>query len=449
VARVFKRAGSWANSTAAGYLIVTGQTGAFVAENLDVGSDLDIADIAGNSAANTLPAGGRYEFVNYNFFGASNLRRMYGCNGVGPAFEWDGTTFVPIITGMTVDTPSYIAAHKKHLFLAFPGGSLQHSGIGDPYAWSVVLGAGELGLGDDITGLLSQVVGVLIAFSRNSIAALYGTDATNWELKDLADDAGAIARTAQQVTMPIYMDDQGLRSLSAAQEFGDFSVGTISRMVDPIFRRNKATNVYPVGSIRTREKTLYRLFWSDGSGLSVYFGREQPEITTFDLGIVPTCSCSSEDGDGNEIMFFGTADGFVYQLDAGTSFDGEPVAALIRLPFNHVDSPTRRKRWHKATLEVDANPGAILTLVPEISYSDSSQPPPSAEAFDVRSGGGFYDASSWDAVYFDSPVEGLAEARLKGVGTNISLGILSEGTYEAPHVLHGLTLHFAYRDLKR
>ena len=71
-------------------------------------------------------------------------------NGSGLAFEFDGTYLVPIRTGMTTDTPSHIAAHRNYLFLSFRG-SLQMSGIGDPYAWSPVLGASEIAMGDTIT----------------------------------------------------------------------------------------------------------------------------------------------------------------------------------------------------------------------------------------------------------------------------------------------------------
>ena len=46
--------------------------------------DSTVATIAGNSSAITLPAGGRYGFVNHNFFGSSDLLRMYAVNGVGP-----------------------------------------------------------------------------------------------------------------------------------------------------------------------------------------------------------------------------------------------------------------------------------------------------------------------------------------------------------------------------
>ena len=47
---------------------------------------------------------------------------MYGANNVDNAFEFDGTTFVKIYTGMDTDTPKYIEAYKNHLFLTFPKG---------------------------------------------------------------------------------------------------------------------------------------------------------------------------------------------------------------------------------------------------------------------------------------------------------------------------------------
>src|SRR5690606_6102839 len=128
VKRIIIQSGSWQGGDAAGFLVLSGVTGTFQAEMLDVdGGASDVATIAADAAAITLPAGGRYEFVNHNFYGASNLLRMYGCNGAGNAFEWDGETFVPIHTGMTDDKPKHIAVHKNHLFLSFAGGSVQHS----------------------------------------------------------------------------------------------------------------------------------------------------------------------------------------------------------------------------------------------------------------------------------------------------------------------------------
>jgi len=81
---------------------------------------------------------------------------------------------------MTTDTPGHIEAHLKYLFLSFPGGSLQHSGIGDPTSWSVITGAGELGIGDEITGLQKTAKSVMAVFSRNSTHLLNGTSPQDW-----------------------------------------------------------------------------------------------------------------------------------------------------------------------------------------------------------------------------------------------------------------------------
>lgn len=83
VGRVILTAGDWAAGTAAGRLILTTQTGNLQAENLNVGANLNVATIAGNSTALSLAAGGRYTFKTHNFFGQAATRRVYGANGVG------------------------------------------------------------------------------------------------------------------------------------------------------------------------------------------------------------------------------------------------------------------------------------------------------------------------------------------------------------------------------
>lgn len=449
VERVVLTSGSWAGGDAAGYLYLSNQSGTFQAENLDVGASTNLATIASDSSALALPAGGRYEFINHNFYGASDLRRMYGVNGVGRGFEFDGTVFVPIRTGMATDVPLHLAAHKNQLFFAFAGGSLQNSGIGDPLDWTILSGANEIGIGEEITALLSDVSGVLIVFGRNNISVLYGSDSSDFALTVLADDAGGVEWSVQRIGTPVYLDDRGLRSLSTTQAFGDFKVGTLTQMIHPLFEAKRAAGVSAIASVRVRAKDQYRLFWDDGTGLFIYFGRKQPEILAFDLGKTVYAICSAEDSSGNEIIFFGSSDGYVYQLDKGTSFDGEEVNAFVRLPFNHVGTPTQEKRWHKATVEVDAGPGTALAVIAEFSYGNPDQPATAELDFTVRGSGGFWDEANWDNFYWSSPVEGLAEAYIDGIGRNVSLVIVSSTTYDQPYAVHGLTLHFSYRRLVR
>lgn len=455
VGRVILESGTWAGGDAAGRLILTGQTGSFAAENLNVGANGNVATVAADSTANALPPGGRYDFVNHNFYGRSDRRRMYGCNGVGPAFEWDGAVFVPIITGMAEDEPTHIAVFKNQLFLSFPGGSNQHSGVGDPYQFTIVSGAGEIAVGDDVTGYVQGYAKILGIFTRNKVFVLSGNDPSDWILDEIADDSGGVEWTVQKIVTPIYLDAKGLRDMRATQAFGDFNMGSVSDMVEPLIRAKRKARIAPVGSLRVRAKNHYRLFYADGTGLSVYFGRKKPEIMSFDLGIAMTSGCSGRDDDdsdddvGDEFLFMGTADGFVYQLDVGTSFDGGNVAAFLRLPFNNVGSPQQNKRWKKARLEVDATASTQLGMTAEYSYADPDQPPSSEQSFLVSGGGGFWNEMNWDEFYWSSPVEGVAEAYIDGLGVNVSITIISDAVYEEPHVIHGMTLTYAPRGIVR
>jgi hypothetical protein len=450
VKRVIVTSGTWAGGDAAGRLILSGQTGTFAAENLNVGASLNVATIAGDSTAHALPAGGRYEFVNHNFYGASDLLRMYGCNGVGRAFEWDGTVFVPVITGMAADTPDHIAVHFNHLFLSFAGGSVQHSGTGDPLGWDVILGAGEIGLGEEVVAMLADVAGVMAILGRNKVAVLYGADAASWELKTLTNEAGAIEWTAQVLGSPVFLDDRGLRALSATQAYGDFAMGTMTRMVEPLFQAARKAGVTPVASVRLRGKDQYRLFWSSGAALVMYVGAKSPQFTVLDYGLVVRCICAVDDiAAGRDVVLFGSDDGYVYEMDAGTSFDGAAMEYYLRPAFNHVGAPTQNKRWHKATLEIDAAPNTNIMVSAEFSYGDSNLPAAQDIAFAVRGGGGFWNEAFWNEFYWSSSVEGLAEAHLDGLGTNISVAVSGASTYEQPHTIHGLTLHFSPRALQR
>lgn len=455
VQRVVLERGHWSTNDAAGRLIFADQTGAFQTEEIGTASASGLAAIAGDAGDITLPPGGRYQFVTHNFYGSADLKRMYGVNGEGRGFEWDGSVLVPIATGMADDRPIRVAAHRNHLFYAYRGGSLQHSSIGEPYQWQVVTGAAEIGIGEEITDLLADVSGVLAIFGRGKVAVLYGDDAENWQLQTLANDSGAFAWTAQKIGTPLYLDSRGLRALETTDQFGDFIVGTVTQLVEPIFRTKRKDGVHPVGSLRVRGKDQYRLFWSDGTGLTLYFGRRPAESLPFDLGFAITCAASNQDGApgdpdaGDERLFVGSESGFVYELDRGTSFDGQEVEAFIRLPFNHVGSPAQRKRWQKAVVEVDCGPDTTLGLTAEYSYANPDQPPSAEQDFMVRGSGGFWDEMRWDEFYWSSPVEGQAETYLDGLGFNVSLTIVSRTTYENPHVLHGVLLYFTYRGLVR
>ncbi|MGH2903448.1 MAG: hypothetical protein ACRDK7_07695, partial [Solirubrobacteraceae bacterium] len=169
VRRVVVTTGSFSGSNAAGYVVMYGVTGTFQNAEALKKAGATVATAASASSANTLKPGGKYELLWKNFYGATGDIRLYGVDGVNYALELqDGASgwYAPVITGMTTDTPNHLAECFGSLWLAFPGGSCQQSAVNDPLAWNLLFGAAEWGVGDDVTGFLSQVE-TLFVFSRS------------------------------------------------------------------------------------------------------------------------------------------------------------------------------------------------------------------------------------------------------------------------------------------
>jgi hypothetical protein len=402
------------------------------------------------SISSGFPPEGYYEVGNFNFYGSSNRVRMYGINGVGQGFEYDGITVTFIATGMDPDIPIKLTAHKRHLFFAFAGGSVQHSSIGDPLDWNPITGAAEIAVGDEITDLIPAAPANMVIMARNSVQILYGNDATDWQLEALTSEAGALPYTAEKMGPVIYMDNRGVRSLDTTPSFGNFTLGTMTQLIAPLIRTRLASGDLPVAACRVRARDLYRLFFKGGEGISVYMGKKMPETMPIYLGGIDlTCITSVETVDGSEKIWFGADNGFVYQMDKGRSYDGQPVQYYLRLPFNHMGGPNLTKRWHKVALEYDAASSISLSLSGEVDNAEAEEPVLAEQILLGEGGGGFWDAVNWDQFYWSAPVDGEATAYIDALGKNLSLLFGGEEADEEPHILQGLTLYYTVRGALR
>lgn len=441
------RTGAFGTSNAEGVYVLTGVTGTFQSGDALQVSGSPRSDATTALQTVSLVPGGRYEFVNYNFGGSTSTYRMYWVDGFNTCFEFDGTYAVPIFTGMSVDTPKHLAAHKKHLFLAFQKGSLQHSSIGDPYGWSVVTGATEIGTGGEITGLQVQAGDAMAIFNRNRIYILYGTSSSDWNLKTFSNDSGAGEYTVQHLTETMFLDDRGVTTLSAVNAYGDFAMNSISKKIRPIISDKKGLSI---SSVRVRAKGQYRLFFNDGTGIYATFsGNKIAGFIRVDLGKVVYTICSAEDTSGDEILFFGSDDGYIYQMDKGTSFDGSAIEAMLRLSYYHFDTPTRDKRFRKIQFEMTADSSVSVQFAPDYSYSDPDVPEARTRTLSIDGSGGYWNINNWDSFNWTGQIISTSEENIDGLGTNMGMLILSEATYEQPHIIQGVTVHYSPRRVRR
>lgn len=446
VSRVVLQSGSWSTSDAAGRLILSSSTGTFqAAENLRVGG-ITKAIASGAATLITLAPAGRVSTVAANFGGGPANFKLYGCDGVNRAFEFDGTVYVPIVTGMSPDAPTQLAVHKQHLFLAFDY-SLQFSSIGNPYVWDPVLGAGELSMNGTITNLLplpgDQTSGALGVYTRKDTSILYGSSSEDFKLSVFNTGTGAYPYTAQTMDQAYVFDDRGVMNLGTSLNFGNFATASLTSKILPYIqtRRNLAT-----ASSVNREKGQYRVFFSDRNALYITIVNGQlAGIMPIQFNTSVTCCVEGETPDGKGTSFFGSDDGYVFRLDAGTSFDGAAIPANLNLVFNSIKSPRVLKRYRKASVEMTGDSFAQIGFGYDLGYRTQNIDQPVDTAYDSDLRSAYWDTMVWDNFAWDGADITPTEVDMTGTAENLSIRISSVSAVIQPFTVNSILIHYTMR----
>lgn len=478
--REVTRTGAY-DGSATGYLVIYDASGPFTPG--EAITSTSGAAVVTSSETITLEAGGAYQFVNHNFYASEYFQRMYFLNGSQNAFEWDGTRIAPIFAnviggpatlafdilgdndlpilgdnGLSIindagfDRPIYLAVYADRLALAFRGGALQLSSLGEPCEFRAITGAVEIGTGNEITGLVDNANTALIVFCRSQIHYLQGSGPDDFVFRPISSAAGAFPRSAQMLDAPFYLDDGGIRKLNPTQAFGDWKLGTISERISPLLRRKRRAGVTVAASVQVREKAHYRLYFDDGTGLSVFVGRKYPECMPFKYPISITCACSGEIDvvEGRERVFAGGNDGFVYELESGNSFDGGSVPAYLTVAWNHVGMPQVEKRFFSASFDVDAPDPFSCGISFQVGYNRAAYVQGNEQTFDADAGTRDVDTvDSYDNVLWTEPVSTSIDVPIDGAGPNVAITIVSDLVDEAPHTLSTITINYSARKLIR
>lgn len=443
------QSGTWLAGTAAGRLIVNGITGGPFTAGVSGGGGA--ATLSGAETAITLLPGGRVQTDKGNF-GLGT--KIYGCDGVNRGFEFDGTTLVPIVTGQPVDTPDNVLVHKDHLWFSFDD-NVQHSGITTPFNWTALAGSADYRFNGVVTGMVrlpgSQQVGVMAVLTQETTDIIYGNSASDFNVVPFEESAGArpygIQRIGGQV---LSFGDIGVSSLSTTQNFGSFAPATLTQNIRPFVETRRSLCS---GSSRHRTKSQYRVFFSDGYGL--YMTISNGKL----VGSMPvqfpnkiTCTCQGDANENIDQSFFGSDNGFVYQLDAGTSFDGAAIDAFFTLIFSPQGNRRVEKRYTGVELELQGEGYAEFAMTYELNYGLTSRPHgdlPQTEAINLTAV--YWDTPSmvWDEFYWDGRNLGPGEMEINGTGVNIALRFSSLSAIFKEFTLSSGIMHFRTRKSRK
>jgi hypothetical protein len=447
IKRVMWQSGAWAGSAVGQFVVTNHAGGNFAAGAATVTTSGATVTLAGVQTPITMAASGRFEFEKCNFSGQLITRRIYGCDGVNPCFEFDGDTLAPIKTGLTLDRPSHIRFHKNFLFVS-QDASLIYCAAGNPFKWSAVDGAGEIATGDTVNGMItlpgSQTTATLAVFLHTNTAFLYGTDPSTFNFVTFSTGIGAVPYSIQNLFDTFFLDDLGAVTLKTTLNWGNFLPTTLTKNILPFIARERGNLM---ASAVNREKSQYRLFFGDGYALYCTILNQQ--YLGAGLVLTPdifTCADNTKLVTDDEATYVGGDSGYVYQLDVGTSFDGAPITAYFETAWDAMRSPRVLKRFRAASIEVQGESYAQIQYGYQIGYNSdqlAQLPPVSA---DLNFGSPpVWDSFVWDNFVWDGA--GLFPTDIDETGTaeNIRVIISSGTNYIAAFTVNSIIHHFSMR----
>lgn len=444
ISAITVKTGSWADGNAKGTMTLSGSSGTWQ-DNEDINVSVEgIAKAADDARANSLGSDGLYEFVNANFKATERTYRMYGCNGTGNAFEFDGTYFCPIKTqSKTDDYPNHITRHSLYLLLSFDDGRVANSSLGEPLVFNAINGSLETGVGDRVTGLVPITNNATAIYSRNRIHILTGATTSSFVLQAQDDGAGAQEWSCQRIGIPWAFDDRGIASITATDTYGNFRHTTVSGKVrDLVDQKSGLVSC----SMRVRSKSQYRVFFTDKSGVSLTFWRDKVQgIIPFELAHQATCACSEEDSDGTERLFFGGDDGYVYEMAKGTSFDDEEREVFGALNHSNYGYPGYEMKFDVAHVKVRSQGRSSIQIGAVYSYEDPAVPQQEPREDTAYGGGGRWGRVNWGQFNWGAPKVGRIRRDLGHQGETCALLFYSSSKYDADYTLEGHTMHFLLR----
>jgi hypothetical protein len=408
-----------------GYVVVIGYTAGFANNALLKVSTTTAVTISADAAEVVLLANGKYEWEPHNFTGGLNRYRVYGCDGVNPAFEYDVTynAIVPIYTDQankSADIPTFVSVYRNHLFLAFERGIVRNSEPGNPFLWDAAAGTLEIAVGATPTGFDSTAKALLIATARLT-QALTGTVAETFELNIASQNAGARAYTMAHISTTHMLNDLGVQSITRTDTFGSFADQTISEIVQPAINQLIDT---VVANTVVLKNNIYKLFTSSGTGIAATFQKGQVTgFMPFDLGIPVNTVSNANDETGSERILIGSGTGFVYEMERGRSFDGAEKETWMRTAYAFLESPNFRKKFLRASVGVIITGKATLTINADYSLGSSDVLNIRTLTSQIDGPNSSFDVAQFDNAVFDGKLVATAYLDLEGTGDSISLVI--------------------------
>ena len=353
------------------------------------------------------------------------------------------------VTGTKFATHGEI--HDKHLVVAGVEDNLStvfYSTLLDPTTFNGT-GSGSITLSDQIVGLKS-FRNELFIFCENSIFKLQDINGTPVVIP-VAKNIGCLSGySIQEIGGDLlFLAPDGLRTVAGTARIGDVELGTVSKSIQPLLT-DLANNInsYIISSVVIREKSQYRLFYTDtsvsGNQQRGIIGTLRPNGFEWGetRGIEVTEIGSAFNQNGVEKYYHGSTAGYVYNHDTGNNFDGSSILARYATPnYDYGDLGTL-KTLHFVKVSASAEGVVEPDVQVRFDYgnTDTPQPPNPFDLGTINPPAIFGDGIFATTV-FGGGNNPLIRVPLQGSGHSNNFTFISDDT-KAPYTINGLYVDF-------
>ena len=391
----------------------------------------------------------RTRFAKYNYNGTQKIAIVDGINA--PA-TYDTSTFTALNDAPAdVKGAAFICNFKNALF--FGKGTILN--FTAPYTdsdFSAANGAGSINVGSPITGL-EVFRDQLIIFTEVSIQRLVGNTIADFTLQPVTNDLGCIeSDTIQEVGGDImFLAPDGLRLLSATDRIGDFGLGVVSKNIQDNLVTFISTNTNFTSCV-VREKSQYRIFGynnnitqENAQGILATQFAEQGGVN---MQYAETRGIRAFVADSNyhlnsEVILFSNNDGYLYQMESGSDFDGTAITISFATPFIPIEDPRVRKTFYKIFLYTDPQGSVAFDLSLKLDFDEAGTVQPAPISIqNVQGVVGFFGTGVFGTTTYGAKLVKLFESQVVGSGFAVSF-LFDSATQAPPFSLDALTVEYA------
>ena len=384
--------------------------------------------------------------------------KVAGVDGYNAPFIVDSTSFTQLTEAPSdVLGASFITYHKNQMFFA-KGETLTFTSPYTDSDFNPANGSGVINIGGIITGII-PFREALIIFTDKTISQLVGNTLQDFVLQPVTTKVGCVAPdTIQEIGGDVmFLGPEGLRLFSATDRVGDFNLGVVSKPI-----QNEMTSLIAssssFASCVIKQKSQYRIFGYNATGTSTanakgVLGTQMVGDNTSTMAWAETLGIKAYVADSDyenqtETIVFAHADGFVYRMESGNSFDGSNIVASFATPFVSINDPRIRKTFYKLFLYTDPQGGVTTSVNLKLDFdTQGSIQPDTIELSNEAGSVGFYGSSGarYGTTVFGSKLVKQFETQVIGSAFSVSLQFVSDGQ-NPPFSLDAATLEYATHD---